>query len=270
MSREITVFLKQDAPEVKSPGRRFIDLLNSTVKSPLFVFLFGASLATVYPALNSFFTPKSEIALQRAQEEARADAILIAPFLNNLDASQKGKFEATRAALQALEQASYSTSSSRAPRPMFVAVNRAIEAVAVQISPATTDQVTPAVNQEIERSAAVTLPAAKASTVSYDRLREAIVYIEVDRNNDAQQKQAKVLVDTLRANSVITPGVERLATTTMPSKTQVRYFNDSDRARAEELASIVIGVTGQPVIVVKPKLEAKVGTLELWFGKSVA
>jgi hypothetical protein len=267
MSREITVLLKQAAPDSKSPGRRVLDLLNSAVKSPLFVFLFGASLATVYPALKSFFTPKSELALQRTQEEARADAILIAPFLNNLDASQKGKFEATRAALQALEQASRSVSSS-APRPMFVAVNRAIEAVAVQISPPTTDQVTPAVNQEIERSAAVTPPAAKASTVSYDQLREAVVYIEVDRSNDAQQKQAKMLVDTLRSNSVITPGVERLATATMPSKTQVRYFNDSDRARAEELASIVIGATGQPVIVVKPKLEAKVGTLELWFGKS--
>ena len=260
------MLLKQATSDVESPGHRFITTLNNAVKSPLFVFLFGASLATVYPALKSFFTPESELALQKAQEEARADASLIAPFLNNLDSTQRGKFEASRAALRELENASHSARNGT-HSPVFVAVNKAIEAVAVQLFPSTTGQVTPAVNQEIERSAAQAPSAVKAKTPSYDRLRDAVVYVEVDRGDDAQQKQAKQLVDILRDNSVTTPGIERLATATMPSKTQVRYFNDSDRSLAEELASIAIGATGQPVVVVKPSLTAKVGTLELWFGR---
>jgi hypothetical protein len=153
MSREFTVLLKQEKDE-KPPSRggKLFGFVNAVVKSPLFVFLFGASAATLYPALKIAFTPTTTLEAQRIRDEAKEDAVLIAPFISNLDASAPGKFEASRAALQALAQAS--RVQSRGDRPMFVAVNSAIAAVAVQLRPPTNKAaLTPDVNQNISNTA---------------------------------------------------------------------------------------------------------------------
>jgi hypothetical protein len=207
------------------------------------------------------------VSLQRLQEEARADAFLIAPFIGHLNADEPGKFEASRAALQALEKASRAVAKDH-ERPMFAAVNKAIEAVAVRISPPTDKSaLTPAVVQQIDSSAQAAPSVPESATTSFNRLKDAVVYIQVDRNSVSQQEMAEKIMRTLRTNSVIAPGIEKLATSTMPNKTQIRYFYDSDLARAEELAAVVTQETKLKVFVAKPKLDAKPGTLELWFGK---
>lgn len=119
--------------------------------------------------------------------------------------------------------------------------------------------------QQIDNSAK---PAAlDNASISYSPLKKAVVYIQVDRNNSAQQEIAEKMMKTLRANSVISPGIEKLATSTMPNKTQVRAFHDADLARAETLAAIVGLDAKLKVYTAKPNLGAKPGTLELSFGK---
>jgi hypothetical protein len=267
MAREITVVLKPDTSAApKSSGRRVLDFLNELVKSPLFVFLFGASAATLYPAIKTLITPDSTLEVQRLREEAREDAVLIAPFVANLDADEPGKFEASRAALQALALAS--KGNAQTERPMFIAVNSAIQAVAVQLRPPTDKKaLTPVVIQEIANNAAAAPPATVEKSISYSSLKDAIVYIQVSSDNAPQQDAARKLSQTLRSNSVITPAIENLAASIMPNKTQVRYFHDSDRAEAETLAEVVRRETNSAVYLAKPNLSAKPGTLEVWFAK---
>jgi hypothetical protein len=268
MAREVTVILKQPEAALPSPGKRAFDLVNTLVKSPLFVFIFGASFATIYPAIKSALTPAGELQRQKAQEDARADATLIAPFLANLSATEPGKFQASRAALQALQRASQSGGSDK-ERPMFVAVNEAVDAVAKQIWPPTEKNVlTQAVVENIDKNATVAPKVADAPAASFSQLQNALVYIQVDRNDRAQQALAERIMKVLRTNSVVAPGIEKLPASTMPSKTQVRYFHESDRPRAESLAAIVSReIEGKQVYLAQPKLSAKEGTLELWFGK---
>ncbi|MGE4096147.1 MAG: hypothetical protein AB7G75_35545 [Candidatus Binatia bacterium] len=168
MAREVTVILKQPEAESKSVGKRTLDFVNDLVKSPLFVFIFGASIATIYLTIQALFTPTSELELQRTGADARADAILIAPFLANLSASEPGKFQAARAALQALEQTSQAATKDK-KRPMFVAVNQAIDAVAKQIWPPTEKGVlTAAVTQQIDESAKAAAPASGSQDTLYN------------------------------------------------------------------------------------------------------
>jgi hypothetical protein len=267
MPRELTVILKQPDEKPKPAGRRIWEGLNETLKSPLVVFIFGAGIATIYPAVKTLITPRSELDLQRAQADARADATLIAPFLANLSASEPGKFQASRAALKALERASRAAAKDQ-DRPMFAAVNEAIDAVAKQIWPPTEKSaLTPTVVQQIDNSAKAVAAVSERPEASYTRLQSALVYIEVDRDNAKQQEMAQRVLGVLRANAVVAPGVEKLATSTMPNKTQIRYFHDADRSAAEDLAAIVGRETQLSVYLAKPNLAAKEGTLELWFGR---
>lgn len=271
MAREITVLLKNEPEKNISISSRALGFANEFIKSPLFVFVFGASLATAYPTLKGLFTPSSELALQRIQEQARADAILIAPFLGNLDSAKPGQFEATRAALLALEETTIAADNGT-KRPIFSAVNKAIEAVAIQIRPPTNKgQLTPEINKQIESVAQPVRPEPKSLSVPLDALRkETLVYIQVERDNKKSQDYAEQTLKILRNSSIVSEGIERLPSKTMPNKTQVRYFYDEDKPKAEQLAAMVAGVTDSEVLVAKPKLDAKRGTLEVWFGKDTA
>jgi hypothetical protein len=152
-------------------------------------------------------------------------------------------------------------------RVMFGAVNEAIEAVAIQLHPPTGRTLSAEDNKQIEVTAAPikAQPAAGAPILSL-LSKDTVVYVQVDRNDVKSQELANRTVAALRAASVLTPSVEKLATSTMPKKTQVRYYFDDDRVKAEQLAALVSQVTGHDVLLAKPKLGAKAGTLEVWFG----
>ena len=51
------------------------------------------------------------------------------------------------------------------------------------------------------------------------------------------------------------------------AQTQVRYFNAEDRGNALAVATVVSGITHTEVGVARPALQAKPGTLEVWFSK---
>jgi hypothetical protein len=72
----------------------------------------------------------------------------------------------------------------------------------------------------------------------------------------------------LRKNSFLAPGIERLENSKIPKNTQVRYFNNSDLSKANNLAAIVQKTTNAKVYTVNPGLKATEGTLELWLGKN--
>ncbi len=271
MTREITVILKNERKVSKPFRAQFLTFVNETVKSPLFVFVFGASLGTAYPTLRDWLTPSDQLALRKVQEQARADAALIAPFIGNLDTSKPGQFEAARAALMALEESATAADNGK-KRPVYAAVNKAIEAVGVQLRPPTDRaQLNTEVNKQIEATAQPAPPQSTASMPTFDLLsKDTLVYIQVDRNNSKSQSYADNTLKALRANSVLAPGIEKLATTTMPKRTQVRYFFDADRAKAEQLAALVAKTTGGEVLLAKPNLDAKLGTLEIWFGTEIS
>jgi hypothetical protein len=266
LPREFTVVLRNEAGAPQAAWGRGLAFLNDLIKSPLFVFVFGASVGTVYPTVKEWLTPADRLSAQHAEENARADAALIAPFIASLDVNKPGQFEAARAALRALER-SANAAEAGDKRVMFGAVNEAIEAVAIQLHPPTGRTLSAEDNKQIEVTAAPikAQPAAGAPILSL-LSKDTVVYVQVDRNDVKSEELASRTVAALRAASVLAPSVEKLATSTMPTKTQVRYYFDDDRVKAEQLAALVSQVTGREVLLAKPKLAAKAGTLEVWFG----
>ena len=267
MAKELTVVLKTPQPPAKSAGSKLLDALNGIVKSPVFVFVFGASFSAFLPALQNLAISDQELAARKAAEEARTDAVLVAPFIANLDASQPGKFEAAKAALRALAEAAGAADPTR-ERVMFTAVTRAIDATAVQIKPPTDKQLlTAEVVRQID-SQAQKAPAPPPSVpLNFDALKDAVVYVQVDQGKPEQAEAASEVVKSLKTNDVIAPGVERLPVEKMPENTQVRYFHEADKPRAEALAAIVGKEAKSEVYTAKLDLKAKPGTLELWYGK---
>lgn len=265
MAREITVLLKNEPGAPKPFTAQALGFVNELIKSPIFVFVFGASLGTAYPTLKDWLTPADQLALRHAQDQARADAVLIAPFIGNLDVNKPGQFEAARAALLALEEAA-SAAGGGQKRPVYAAVNKAIDAVGVQLRPPTDKtQLTATLNRQIESSAQAAPVPAKAKAQDLGVLsKDTLVYIQVSREDPAAQGFADTLLRSLRAASVLAPGIEKMAVASMPQRTQVRYFHEGDKVKAEALAGEVSAVTGGEVFLAKPALEAKPGTLEVW------
>jgi hypothetical protein len=262
MARELTVILKSEPQAQKPFSSQLLAFFNDVIRSPIFVFVFGAGLGTAYPVIKGWVTPADKLALQRVQEQARADAALIAPFIGNLDASKPGQFEAARAALLALEEAA-SAADGGSKRPVYAAVNKAIEAVAVQLRPPT-DKTQGAQIELTSEPVPVGLASAflDLSLLSKDTL----VYVQVARTDEKSQRWANETVQLLHDASILAPGVEKLPAQTMPKRTQIRYYHEEDRLKAEQLAALVSGVTRGEVLLARPKLDAKLGTLEVWFG----
>jgi phospholipase/lecithinase/hemolysin len=235
------------------------------------VFIFGAGTMTIYPAIQKLLTPATEIEFRMKAEQARADASLVAPFLSNLSTSDQAKFKATAAALQVLGEASKKDSKGE-ERPIFAAVNQEILTVAQQIWPSTQkDNIDSSVTKSID-SLAETIPVnnkSKDVSNAYAQLKNSLVYIQVAKNDSLKIKLAKVIMKDLNSNLILAPGIERINLEKIPQVTQVRYFNDTDKNHAEDLAAIITNIVQKsPVITVKPPfLNATEGTLELWLGK---
>jgi hypothetical protein len=267
MTREITVILKQPEGSSKSLGQRFWNGINDFIKSPVFVFLIGSSFITLYPTIKNHFTSQSELEAQRVEAEARADAALVAPFLANLSTTDPGRFLASSAALHALEFASKPITKDKT-RLIFTAVNKAIDAVAINLYPPTDKSgLTKAFIQKTDNIVKPAISVSVDLDASYSRLQNSIVYIQVEKNKPNKNLLAQTVMNTLRAKSILAPGIERLDGDKIPQKTQVRYFYDTDLANANDLAAIVKNLTTIEVFTVILNLKAKKGTLELWFGK---
>jgi hypothetical protein len=263
-----------DASGSRSRGRLLWDGLNEVVKSPVFVFFVGGSFIALLPRIEEWRLPRAEQQARAQEQQARADAALVAPFLVNLNANEQGRFRASAAALKTLEDASRRAHDGQ-PSPMFEGVNAAIEAVARQLwppPPTTTNtpvaiDLTPvagaAPGYGTSGSAAASAPPAAPAA----NLAQACVYIQVARDDAAKRKLAAALKTELDARAILAPGIQLMSDSVIPNRTQVRYFNDDDRGTAQALAAVVKGTTNADPTLARPALQAKPGTLEVWFGK---
>lgn len=273
MNREITVILKKAEESTPSSGERAWRAINEFFKSPFFTFIFGASFGTVIlPWLTSVATPSEVLKLRQKEQEARADAVLVAPFISSLNAAEPDKFRASSAALRALNEASKaSRGEGEQSSPLFTGILEAITVVDNQLRPpAKRDSLTPALTQQINSAAQ---PAVSQSTPgpgsSFASLNDAVIYIQTTKGSDKQLKAGQDLRSLLQARSLVAPGVEEIDASKMPDKMQVRYFHRSDERAALALAEVIGKSTKDQAFIVYVDLKAQPGTLEVWFPKAV-
>lgn len=302
MNREFTVLLKQPENSLPPPPppsklKKVWDWLNNLVKSPIVIFLFGSTIsAFIYKGANSLFESTEQLKLIKQQEQARSDGMLIAPFLTNLNTTDSVKFEASIAALNALEIELTGTNICpekneqnkqevcQNKRAVFRAVNHAISKVATKILPQTptlNEKETQALDKTLEHektkesesikpAVALSVDAEQLEKSYYEKLQSSlsIIYIQVDISDKIKQDEASKIRNYLIKNKIITPNIEKIDSKKIPQKTQVRYFNGEDKEKAESLASIIKITSDINAYSIKPNIKGvKIGTLELWLGK---
>ena len=64
------------------------------------------------------------------------------------------------------------------------------------------------------------------------------------------------------------PGIEKVGEKQAVKKTEVRYFNDSDKVHADQVQSIVTQNGFPTAAVVRNSLKAKPRQVEVWFAPS--
>ena len=257
MTREITVIMKQEKQPPKTVLWRLIGYLNDIVRSPLFAFVFGSSIV----ALPPIFIGKAERDARAANEQAKADATMIAPFISMLDRDHKEKYEASRLALLELRDASTRANNGQ-ERPIFTAVTKAIDSVGGEVYskvPETASVDAEKVGKLIE-----------LEEISYDisQLRSGtMIYPQVSAQNKNSQKSMETIVEKLRQEKVLVQSTEKIDARKIPKKTQVRFFHSEDQFRAQQLAAFINSTKSLEVNVVyleNFKTKVKPGVLELW------
>jgi hypothetical protein len=89
-----------------------------------------------------------------------------------------------------------------------------------------------------------------------------LLYIQVDANDTS--RSAEQLEKALRsANIKVADGIEKVGSSQMPSVTQVRYFNDRDKSKAESILAIVRQFKPN-AISIRVGLPAPIGQTEVW------
>lgn len=127
-------------------------------------------------------------------------------------------------------------------------------------------------NKEVSNGAIQSLTALAANNQtlapSIEKTLEAIpgrVYIQIA---DARQREkAKQVEEKLRERGLLVPGIENVAgKAVIPRKTNVRYFNDQDKATAEAIVEVLTaaGISSAYAYRVAG-INARPGSLEVWF-----
>jgi hypothetical protein len=90
-------------------------------------------------------------------------------------------------------------------------------------------------------------------------------YIQVDASDTSNS--VLELENALKASNVrVADGIEKIKSSQMPAVTQVRYFNDSDKSKAELILGIVRRFKPN-AISVRVGLPAPLGQTEIWFAR---
>jgi len=169
------------------------------------------------------------------------------------------------AALQELNKASKAAHEDEQSSPIFEAILATITVIKAEAQPRTSIDTSNIPSPTSSFGASSSPP---NSEDIFERLRNAVIYIQITSKSDEQMKNATNLLKTLRSKSLIAPRIEEIEPRKMPNRIQVRYFNQSDEAGAEVLAKVVSENTRADVDTVKPAIDAKPGTLEVWFNKA--
>lgn len=93
-----------------------------------------------------------------------------------------------------------------------------------------------------------------------------IVYIQMDKS-DASTSGDDLFKELKQSSINIARGIERIQSTQMPKVTQVRYFNDGDKDKAERIQTI-LKRTRPDTALVRLGLPAPNGQLEIWLTKN--
>lgn len=93
-----------------------------------------------------------------------------------------------------------------------------------------------------------------------------IVYIQTDKS-DASTGGDDLLKELKKSSINVASGIERIESTRMPKVTQVRYFNDVDKDKAERIQTI-LKRTRPDTALIRLGLPAPNGQLEIWLTKN--
>jgi hypothetical protein len=118
------------------------------------------------------------------------------------------------------------------------------------------------VAQEIKLSGSATAKAEASAALS---TIPAQVYVQIA--SESQREKAKEVVAALQQRGYVTPGIEDVSgKADSPKNTNVRYFNDEDKAAAEAIAAILKekGIATAYAYRVA-QFKVKPGSLEVWF-----
>ncbi|MFL6699713.1 MAG: hypothetical protein ACJ8GJ_21300 [Vitreoscilla sp.] len=290
--RALTLLVQEPARKEATGGWRLLQNLNEVIKSPLFVFLVGSSLVGFWPAVDGWLHPAKLV-----DERNRADIALVIPLISALKDGDSLKVDTTQAILlrlrdsgaqasddhqspifdaayQSLAQAAASARESPSAGTSDTALAQIAKAqeAAPTPSPAGAERGNPdgAAGQVAARPTPADVPpqATPTAAPSLGSLRQgALVYIQAARDSVVSRDKAAALLKALVDHQVLAPAVQNMACKTIPQHTQVRYFNEVDRSKADDLAAFVGQSVGLPTAVARPALQAKPGTLEVWIGQ---
>ncbi|NTW54405.1 MAG: SPOR domain-containing protein [Chlorobaculum sp.] len=105
---------------------------------------------------------------------------------------------------------------------------------------------------DVEKKAAATL-----------KTIPALVYLQI--GSERQRGLADKIGRALQQEGYRVPDIENVGgKTVMPSKTNVRYFNDQDQADAEKIVNI-LNQDGVSAEILRLQLKARPGSIEIWF-----
>ena len=292
--RALTLLVQEPARTVPTGGLRVLQNLNEVIKSPLFVFLVGSSLVGFWPAVDGWLHPAKVV-----DERNRADIALVIPLISALKDGDSLKVDTTQAILLRLRDSGAQAADDH-QSPIFDAAYQSLAQAAASArespSAGTSDSAlaqiakaqdaapapsragaergnpdgAPAVVAARPTPAGLPPPTSPSATPSVVSLRQgALVYIQAARDSNVSRDKAAALLKALVDHQVLAPAVQNMACKTIPNHTQVRYFNEIDRSKADDLAGFVSQSVGVPTAVVRPGLSAKPGTLEVWIGQDV-
>jgi hypothetical protein len=236
---------------------------NDLVKSPIGALILGGGLVGLWPTIEHWLFPA-----KRLEDQARTDAALVVPFLSNLTENDHQRFDTTKAILLKLGEVSRNASADK-QSAVFDAVNKALadKQSEGKAAPSLAWSASGAAYSVVYTASAPTKSEGAAALLGLPA--RALVYIQADKAEEKARASASELLSALQSQAILAPGVQAMPSSTIPDKSQVRYFNDDDLQSAQALAAFVGSQIGLPVIVARPKLDAKEGTLEVWFGKDV-
>ncbi len=262
MSRPIGEEGASETP-ARSRWGRIWQSSNDLVKSPIGALILGGGLVGLWPTIEHWLFPS-----KRLEDQARTDAALVVPFLSNLTESDHQRFDTTKAILLKLGEVSRNASADK-QSAVFDAVDKALadRQSDGKAAPSLAWSASGAAYAVVYTASAPTKSEGAAALVGLPS--RTLVYIQADKADAKARDEATALLSALQSQAILAPGVQAMPSTTIPDRSQVRYFNDDDLQSAQALAAFVGSQVGLPVIVARPKLDAKEGTLEVWFGKDV-
>ncbi len=112
---------------------------------------------------------------------------------------------------------------------------------------------------------------ASAQAAATETLAKIPAQVFLHIGDESQRAKAQANSRTLEEAGFQPMGIENVAAKggVVPSKSQVRFFNDADKANAEAIANLLQHQGVADITAQKIALKARPGTIEVWLSRSV-